>query len=33
MKASVSVPATLNYTVDNGRPPDYYFYEPDLERF
>ena len=27
--ASASVPATLNYTVDNGRPPDYYFYEPD----
>jgi len=24
-----SVRATLNYTVDNGRPPDYYFYEPD----
>jgi hypothetical protein len=23
------VRATLNYTVDNGRPPDYYFYEPD----
>jgi hypothetical protein len=21
--------ATLNYTVDNGTPPDYYFYEPD----
>lgn len=20
---------TMNYTVDNGRPPDYYFYEPD----
>lgn len=24
-----SVQATLNYTVDNGIPPDYYFYEPD----
>ena len=24
-----SVRTTLNYTVDNGRPPDYYFYEPD----
>ena len=23
-----SVPATLNYSIDNGRPPDYYFYEP-----
>ncbi len=23
------VRATLNYSVDNGRPPDYYFYEPD----
>jgi hypothetical protein len=23
------VRATLNYTVDNGIPPDYYFYEPD----
>lgn len=23
------VNATMNYTVDNGRPPDYYFYEPD----
>ena len=23
-----SVRATLNYTVDNGIPPDYYFYEP-----
>ncbi len=27
--ATQSVRATLNYTVDNGRPPDYYFYEPD----
>ncbi len=26
---SRSVRATLNYTVDNGTPPDYYFYEPD----
>jgi hypothetical protein len=24
-----SVRAALNYTVDNGVPPDYYFYEPD----
>lgn len=24
-----SVTATLNYTVDNGTAPDYYFYEPD----
>ena len=24
-----TVHATLNYTVDNGIPPDYYFYEPD----
>ena len=24
-----SVRATLNYSVDNGTPPDYYFYEPD----
>ena len=23
------VRATVNYTVDNGMPPDYYFYEPD----
>lgn len=23
------VRATMNYTVDNGIPPDYYFYEPD----
>ena len=23
------VVATMNYTVDNGIPPDYYFYEPD----
>lgn len=23
------VTATMNYTVDNGIPPDYYFYEPD----
>jgi hypothetical protein len=26
---SRSVRATLNYSVDNGTPPDYYFYEPD----
>jgi len=25
----LTVRAPLNYTVDNGRPPDYYFYEPD----
>jgi hypothetical protein len=24
-----SVRGTINYTVDNGTPPDYYFYEPD----
>jgi hypothetical protein len=24
-----AVRATLNYTVDNGIPPDYYFYEPE----
>lgn len=24
-----SVRAAMNYTVDNGVPPDYYFYEPD----
>ena len=24
-----TVRATINYTVDNGVPPDYYFYEPD----
>lgn len=24
-----TVYAPMNYTVDNGRPPDYYFYEPD----
>ncbi len=23
------VTSTINYTVDNGIPPDYYFYEPD----
>jgi hypothetical protein len=27
--SSFPVRATLNYTVDNGIPPDYYFYEPD----
>ncbi len=26
---TASVRATLNYSVDNGIPPDYYFYEPD----
>ena len=29
MTSAANVRATLNYTVDNGRPPDYYFYEPD----
>jgi hypothetical protein len=29
MTAARSVRATLNYTVDNGMAPDYYFYEPD----
>ena len=29
MTPARSVQATLNYTVDNGIPPDYYFYEPD----
>ena len=29
MTPPLSVRATLNYTVDNGTPPDYYFYEPD----
>lgn len=29
MTALRSVRATLNYSVDNGRPIDYYFYEPD----
>lgn len=28
MNGSTPIRATLNYTVDNGRPPDYYFYEP-----
>jgi hypothetical protein len=27
--SSPAVRATLNYSVDNGIPPDYYFYEPD----
>jgi hypothetical protein len=27
--ATAAVRATLNYSVDNGVPPDYYFYEPD----
>ena len=26
--AATAVRATINYTVDNGIPPDYYFYEP-----
>ena len=25
----LTVRAPLNYTVDNGRPPDYYFYDPE----
>ncbi len=29
MNPAASVRATLNYSVDNGIPPDYYFYEPD----
>ena len=29
MQVLPSVRATLNYSVDNGRPIDYYFYEPD----
>lgn len=29
MSSTGSVRATLNYSVDNGIPPDYYFYEPD----
>ena len=29
MTAERSVRATLNYTVDNGTAPDYYFYEPE----
>jgi hypothetical protein len=29
MNAPASVRATLNYSVDNGRPLDVYFYEPD----
>ena len=29
MTQSHSVPALLNYSVDNGTAPDYYFYEPD----
>ena len=29
MQTDSFVKATLNYSVDNGRPPDYYFYEPD----
>lgn len=27
--AADTVRATINYTVDNGVPPDYYFYQPD----
>jgi hypothetical protein len=29
MTSTASVSATMNYSVDNGRPIDYYFYEPD----
>ena len=29
MVETASVRATLNYSVDNGIPPDYYFYEPE----
>ena len=29
MTASTPARATLNYSIDNGIPPDYYFYEPD----
>lgn len=29
MTLTPPVRATLNYSVDNGIPPDYYFYEPD----
>ena len=29
MNPPLSVRTTLNYSVDNGIPPDYYFYEPD----
>ena len=29
MTPTPPVRATLNYSVDNGIPPDYYFYEPD----
>ena len=29
--SSTTVRATLNYSVDNGIPPDYYFYEPGPE--
>ncbi|WP_293660031.1 CmcJ/NvfI family oxidoreductase [Rhodoferax sp. OV413] len=31
MTPSQPVRATLNYSVDNGIPPDYYFYEPEPE--
>jgi len=29
METENFVKATLNYTLDNGVAPDYYFYEPD----
>lgn len=31
MQSLPAVKATLNYTVDNGAAPDYYFYEPEEE--
>ena len=32
MQTLPSVKATLNYTIDNGKPPDYYFYDPEEKR-
>jgi len=29
MTLANSVQALMNYTVDNGKPAEYYFYEPD----
>ena len=29
MAEASTVRTKLNYTVDNGIPPDYYFYEPE----
>ncbi len=31
MSTAIPVRATINYTVDNGVSPDYYFYEPEPE--